>query len=165
MKEVEDLIEILKEEQAIYSEILKLANEKTDMIAEENIDSLEDISKQEAIYVKQAKILEYKREDKITEIEQSLGIEMVSDISSLLNYVDDKNLKKQLIDRQREFTNTLKELKSINIINNTLIQDALEYIDLSLNLMTQATAEGTYGKGAKEAEGATQNKSLFDFKG
>lgn len=165
MKEVEDLIEILKEEQAVYNEILKLANKKTDMIAEENIDILEEISKDEGIYVKQAKILEYKREDKITEIEKSLEIEMVSDISSLLNYVNNKNLKEQLRETQREFTNTLKELKSINMINNTLIQDALEYIDLSLNLMTQATAEGTYGKGAKEAEGATQNKSLFDFKG
>ena len=165
MKEAEGLIDILKEEQGIYNEILKLANEKTDMIAQENIDSLEDISKREEKYVQEAKIIEYKREDKITEIEKSLEIEKVSDISSLLKYLKDEDLKKQLEDTQMEFTNTLSQLKSINIINNTLIQDALEYIDLSLNLMTDARAEGTYGKGAEEAENIDQNKSLFDFKG
>lgn len=165
MNEVKSLIDMLKEEQEIYSEILKLANEKTDMISQESLDGLEDVSKQEEKHIKEAKILKYKREDKITEIEKSLKIEKVSDISSLLKYIEDKNLKNQLIETQIEFTNTLSKLKSINIINNTLIQDALEYIDLSLNLMTEATAEGTYGKGAEEAENITQNKSMFDFKG
>ena len=115
--------------------------------------------------MKQAKLIEAKREDQITLMEKSLKIEKISDISSLSQYVKDEKLKIQLEKTQDQFSQTLNELKRVNMVNNTLIQDALEYIALSLNLMSGATAEGTYGKDAGETEGQTQNKNMFDFKG
>ena len=165
MSHIEDLIKVLKSEEEIYSKILKVSNKKTEMIADENIEEIEKISKQEEEYIKQARLLEYKREDYITAIEKSLNIEKISDISSLLNYVKDEDLKKELKDTQIDFNNTLGELKKVNLINNTLIKDALEYIDLSLNLVTDATAENTYNKDSASKEPQIQHKNMFDFKG
>lgn len=165
MSHIEDLIKVLKNEEKIYSEILKVSNKKTEMIADENIEGIEKISKQEEEYIKQARLLEYKREDYITAIEKSLNIGKISDISSLSNYVNDEALKKKLKDTQIDFNNTLGELKKVNLINNTLIKDALEYIDLSLNLVTDATAESTYNKDSGSKEPQTQHKNMFDFKG
>ncbi len=165
MGDISKLIEILKDENKIYNDILALANKKTEMIAEENMDEISNIAKKEEEYIKQAKLIEYKREDQITAIEKSLGIEKLSDISSLLQYVGDENIKKELIEAQKEFASTLNELKRVNLINNTLIQDALEYINLSVNLMMGATAEGTYGKDTANAEVQTHHKNMFDFKG
>lgn len=165
MKGISKLIEILKDENKIYQDILSLANTKTEMIAAENMSEISNIAKQEEEYIKQARLIEYKREDQITAIEKSLNIEGVSDISSLLNYVEDENIKKQLIQTQREFTNTLNELKRVNLMNDTLIQDALEYINLSVNLMMGATADNTYGKSTENVEVQTHHKNMFDFKG
>lgn len=165
MSKIGKLIEVLKEEEKLYKALLNLANKKTEMITDEDMDEISNIALQEEEYIKEAKLLEYKREDEITDIEKSLGIEKISDISSLLNYVDDESTKKELIQTQTEFKNTLEEIKKVNIVNNSLIQDALEYISLSLNLMTGATIEGTYGKDATDIEPQTQNKNMFDFKG
>ena len=165
MSHIEDLIKVLKSEEEIYSKILKVSNKKTEMIADENIEEIEKISKQEEEYIKEARLIEYKREDQITAIEKSLDIESISDISSLLNYVDDEKIKIQLTETQKTFTNTLNELKRVNSMNNTLIQDALEYINLNLNLMTQASTDGTYGNKSGEMEVQTQNKNIFDFRG
>lgn len=165
MNEVENLIQILKQEEKIYSELLSLSNKKTDFISEENIDGIGEISKQEEQYIKEAKLLEYRREDEITIIEKLCNIEKLDDLSSLVTHIEDEALKSELTATQKNFTITLSELKRVNSLNNTLIQDALEYITLSLNLVTSATAEGTYGKTAKEAEPQTQHKSMFDFKG
>ena len=165
MKGISKLIEILKDENKIYQDILTLTNAKTEMIAQENMSEISNIAKQEEEYIKEAKLIEYKREDQITAIEKSLDIDKISDISSLLNYVDDDNIKKQLIETQRQFTNTLNELKRVNKMNNTLIQDALEYIALSVNLMTGATTDGKYGRNTAETEVQTHHKNMFDFKG
>lgn len=165
MIEIIDLIEILKDEKTIYNNILELANKKTNMIAEENIIEIENISKQEEQYLKQAKLLEYKREDKISEIEKSLVIEKIDDISNLLEHISDEKLKNNLSRTRDEFTKVINELKSVNSMNNILIQDALEYIALSLNIMSGATAEGTYGKDPKNIEPQTRHKNMFDFKG
>lgn len=164
MSEIENLIKILKEEEEIYSEILKLANKKTEMIAEDNIDEIEKIAKEEEEKLKQARILEYKREDEIIKIEKNLQIEKITDLSSLLNNIEDEKLRENLKQAQIKFKDTLEELKRVNMINNTLIKDALEYITLSLNLITGATADNTYGKDAVD-ERQTQRKSMFDFKG
>lgn len=164
MSEISKLIEILKEEESIYKKILELANSKTEMIAEENIDQIETVAKEEEAYIQEAKLVEYKREDQITLIEKTLDIK-ISDISSLSPYIKDQELKNELLQTQERFSQTLNELKRVNMVNNTLIQDALEYIALSLNLMSGATAEGTYGKDAEESAVQTQNKSMFDFKG
>lgn len=164
MTEIESLVGILKEEEEIYSEILELANKKTDMIAEDNIEEIEAIAKEEEEKLKQAKILEYKREDEITKIEKKLGIEKITDLSSLLNHVKDEKLREDLKQRQLKFKDTLEELRRVNMINNTLIQDALEYIALSLNLMTDVVADNTYGKNSSD-DRQIQQRRMFDFKG
>ena len=165
MTELRNLIQILKQEEKIYSELLSLSNKKTDLISDEKIDDIGELTRQEEHYIKEAKLLEYKREDEITKIEKLCNIEKLDDLSSLLKHIEDEALKSEFIDTQKNFTRTLGDLKRVNLLNNTLIKDALEYITLSLNLMTQATAEGTYGKTAKEAEPQTEHKSMFDFKG
>lgn len=164
MTEIENLTNLLKEEEEIYSEILKLANKKTEMIAEDNIDEIEKLAKEEEEFIKKARILEYKREDEITKIEKNLEIEKITDLSSLLENIDDEKLRENLKQTQIKFKETLEELKRVNMINNTLIKDALEYITLSLNLITGATADNTYGKDAVD-ESQTQRRSMFDFKG
>lgn len=165
MKEIKHLIDLLKQEEKVYSEMLLLSEKKTKCISNENIDEINEIAKQEERLIKEARLLEYQREDEITKIEKLFNIEKLDDLSSLLKHIEDKKLESELIETQVNFTNTLSELKNVNSLNNTLIQDALEYITLSLNLMTQATAEGTYGKTAKEAEPQAPQKSMFDFKG
>lgn len=165
MKEIKHLIDLLKQEEKIYREMLLLSERKTKCISDENIDEINEIAKQEERLIKEARLLEYQREDEITKIEKLFNIEKLDDLSSLLKHIEDKKIESELIETQVNFTNTLSELKNVNSLNNTLIQDALEYITLSLNLMTQATAEGTYGKTAKEAESQAPQKSMFDFKG
>lgn len=57
----------------------------------------------------------------------------------------------------------VEELKEVNKINSELINNSLEYINFSINLMTSVSEHGTkYGNNGKE--GNVERRSLFDVK-
>jgi len=58
---------------------------------------------------------------------------------------------------------TLNKVKENNQLNSILINDSLEYINLNINLLTDASANNTYDNKTNKGK-ATQNKSLFDAK-
>lgn len=163
LDKVYELKKILLEENEIYKKVLELSNKKTDCIASDNIEEIQKINLQEEELIQDAKKVEARRELVISKMEQELNIDKVDDITSLLDNIKNYDLKKELQGARNELVETLTQLKVTNELNNTLIKDALEYINLSLNLMTSATNEGMYGRNAQEPE--TQNRSFFDTKG
>jgi len=139
------LIEILKAEYTLYQDLTELSDKKTDLIIDQKIEGLEDVIVKEEKLVSQLQQLEEKRERLTGE-------------RDLTDFIDDT--KPQHKDRMEELRNKLLEvttkLRETNQLNNKLLKNALQLTNLNINLLTNNSKEGTYGKqgGMEEEQGS-----------
>lgn len=160
-KMIKELLEILKKELDIYQELLKVSNEKTDIVKEDKTSELDQLVRQEEILIAKVVELEKKRIRILKEICVNLRLKEESiSISDLSQYVDEKQ---ELLEMKEKITKTLKELKRANELNTKLVENSLEYINFSVNLATGADKESiTYEqKGQTNTKG---HKNIFDIK-
>lgn len=149
---MKQMIEILKKQLEIYKEILKISEDKTDIIVEDKVDALKPMVDREEALISQYISLEKQRIGIIKEFASSKGIDEVLKINDLCGYFpDDAEEMKRLKD---EILDTTKKIKVKNALNQELVKNSLDYINFSVGLITGSNrGTGTYGK-----EG-TQNKS------
>lgn len=146
------MIEILKKQLEIYQEILKISEDKTDIIVEDKVEELKPMVDREETLVGQYISLEKQRIAVIKEFGKNNGIDEVLKIDDLCRYFPDdaeemKELKSEILDVTRK-------IKIKNAVNQELVKNSLEYINFSIGLISGSNrGMGTYGK-----EG-TQNKS------
>ena len=141
------LVDILKAEYTLYQDLSKLSEEKTDLIVEEEIEKLEDAIIEEQKLVEQLKQLERKRKQLTGE-------------RSLTTFIADANpkSKERLEDLRNKLLEVTTKLKETNQLNNKLLKNALQLTNLNLNLLTNNSKQGTYGKqGSIEEEQGSQS--------
>lgn len=160
---VERLSDALEKEAETYCSFLDLSRQKTEVIINGNVAELENITKNEQVLVNRIGKLEEIREQIVAEIASYIQVApsalTITSIIEKLDTVQGEKLKKT----KESIINTVEEIKKINQLNKTLINNSLEYIDFSINLMTSANSRGVkYRKDGKEGNG--ERHSLFDIK-
>ena len=160
---INELINILNDESRTYNDILKISKDKTNIIVAGKVAELESIVKSEQSLVFKVGNLEDKREQVVEKISKHMNIKITDlTISELIKHVkDDKAdyLKKY----QEDISVTVKELKSINVLNSKLIKNSLDFINFSINLMTSVgSMNNSYGNLGQES--GNKKRSLFDRK-
>ncbi|WP_066505928.1 flagellar protein FlgN [Abyssisolibacter fermentans] len=156
-----ELKKILNQEYAVYEELLKLTENKTQVIIEGKIKELDEITKLEENQILKIANLEQIREDIAMKLRNSLGLSIDSNITNIIDKLS-KQDKEDLEVIKRKIVSVLDKIKEKNDLNNTLIGDALEYINLNINLLTNTKQGNVYNK--KDNNFVQQNKSLFDVK-
>jgi flagellar biosynthesis/type III secretory pathway chaperone len=163
MQMVNELLNILEKENNIYEDILKISKNKTRIIVEGKVTDLESVVKYEQSLVLQMGRLETARDEMVGNISKELNIKN-SDItiSELLKYVKgEQNSKLKLY--QDNMSNIISELKSANELNSKLIKNSLEFIDFSMNIISNVyTGVNSYGNSGKTSD--TKKRSFFDVK-
>lgn len=161
---LEELRDVLAEELKTYEEMLELTIRKTDVITKGKVNELDGITHMENNMIVRLGQYEDRREKVIENIQRQLKIEDGTTISELLNYVDDSDkIKKEIENITEKLTQVLNTLKEKNDLNTMLINDTLEYIQLNLNLLTNATEQGTYNDKVQKEKGSP-NINIFDTK-
>lgn len=162
-QKVNELIGLLAEQARIYDDILKISKDKTDIIIKGKVSELESIVNLEQSLVIRMGKLETKRENIVNGIAKELDIEPeVLSLSEMVKYMDSEQAEK-LEDFRNSLTNTLDELKGTNELNSKLIENSLEYINFSINLISSVdTGENNYGKSGVVNDG--KKKSYLDIK-
>lgn len=156
-----ELKKILNQEYTVYEELLKLTENKTQVIIEGKIKELDEITKSEENQILKIANLEQIREDVVMKLRNSLGLSIDSNITNIIDKLSEQD-KKDLEVIKRKIVSVLDKIKEKNDLNNTLIGDALEYINLNINLLTNTKQGNVYNK--KDNNFVQQNKSLFDVK-
>lgn len=162
-KLINELIDILEQENRIYEEILKISKNKTNIIVEGKVTELENIVKLEQALVIQMGRLENLREEVVEKLAASLRINP-SDItiSELAKHLE-KEQSQKLKNVQDKLGGTLKELRNSNELNSKLIKNSLDYINFSINVLTDAGVLGNnYGNTGHVGEG--KKRSFFDVR-
>lgn len=162
---IEELRDILAEELQIYEEMLELTVKKTKIIARGKINDLDNITQLENSLILRIGKIEDTREKVVKNIQNHFEIQEELSVTDILNYLDGKEdeLRSEIGKMIERLSQVLDELKEKNNLNSLLIKDTLEYIELNLNLLTDATEQGTYNNKIQK-DHTSQKISLFDTK-
>jgi len=144
---MQQLLETMNDQAQRYEELLGLALEKKDVVVQNDVEGLQKITNLENILISQNNRLEKKRLSLVTDIAEVLGqrgndLDIAALIELMTGQPEEQKELKAVGDRIRD---ALKQLKEANDFNSSLIQNALDYIEYSMNLIrssaqqTQAT--------------------------
>ena len=158
---IEEFITTLQDEHEHYEELLILANEKINIIRDNDADMLQQITAAETAILGKNQRLENKRE----EIVKNIGVVLNYDpaeltITKIAEIIESQAEHDDLIAVRDKLRDTLEELKQKNELNRGLIQSSLDYIEFSVNMLRGETADPYDEFG--EANAARPN---FDAKG
>lgn len=159
---VDRLIEILNTETSIYENILKLSKNKTDVIIAGKVSELEGITRlEQSIIIKLGK-LEEEREEAV----ERLAAELDSDAADItlagLLEILPKEQSEKLKHCHETLSKNFSQLCEANVLNSRLIRNSLEYIDFSINILTNAGSTGNYGNSGRSDD--QRKRNFFDMK-
>jgi flagellar biosynthesis/type III secretory pathway chaperone len=148
---INQLLDVLTEQSQRYEELLALSLEKRDAIVKDDLELLQKITRFEHLLVSQNQKLERKRQELMKDISDVMG-KSVEDLtlSALAELMKEQDVQAGLVEAGEKIRATLEQLSEANDLNATLIQNALEYIEYSMNVMKTSM---------------NQNPSLYTVKG
>ncbi len=159
-----ELLDVLKEESKLYDELVDLSKIKKDYVIKNDTDNLKELTSKENLMAGKIQRLERKRLSLIKDISYVLN-EKESNITlaSLANIISDKPESQELKNVAEHLKQTLSELKQLNEQNRVLIENALEYIDFSMNVI-RSTFDAQPTVFSAKGEQITPGGNLFDAK-
>ncbi len=159
---IDELIDILNKETAIYEGVLKLSRSKTDTIVAGKVSELEGITRLEQSMIMQMGKLEAQREKLVGELSVQMKVAAeditISSLEKLLGEEQSERLKAC----HRSLDRALKELSGANKLNSKLIKNSLDYIDFSINLLASASSGNMYGNAGQASD--SKKRNFFDVK-
>ena len=165
---IEELIMVLGDEEKVYSEIIPVAEKKTQIIVNNDLQSLTSITEEEQELVGKISKLERKRQEVI----RNIGIVM-NKKESELNFITIIELLNGQEKEQEELRRlhdklkaTIEMLAVLNERNQLLIKQSLEMIDFDINLLQSLRTSPGVGQYniASEVEMQGIENGMFDAK-
>ena len=164
---IDELKNTLMEELTIYQQLIPIAEAKTKIIVDNNLEMLQEITGREQDAVDKILSLERKRDavmDNIrTVINRKTGEFNLRTLIALMDKQPEE--QKALSELRDELQNTVQRLVSINNRNKSLIQQSLDMIEFNMNFIQSTKtllADSTYTKRASKYDAPTTGASLFD---
>ena len=161
---VERLANALEAETLLYRDAAEISAKKTDVIVKGKIEELDSLVKAEqAIILKIGKV-ETARERAIEQLSQALNLDLDGITLTEINSRIGEQSFQRLNSCQQNLVETLGGLKNTNDMNAQLIQNALDYVNFSVNILTSDQNAGNMYSQAGEEDNPTNRKNIFDIK-
>jgi len=139
------LVMALEKDCEIYAEILRLGEEKKQIIIAGDIEKLDKMTKREHALIASLMKLEEIRDRIVAEIMKQTGITKVDVLDDVIAAVDEGSRIK-LETTKRKLNNLMSDVKDVNESNGSLIKQSLDMIEFNVNLMTSiGDTETNYG--------------------
>ena len=166
---IEELIDVLENEQEVYQKLIPISEEKTLVIVENDVTSLQEITEKEHRIIGELNILERKRQETMNNIETVLGskgkdLSLRKLVDLLEKQPEEQKLLAKLHDR---LTDTIERLVEVNNRNKGLIQQSLDMLEFNMNFIQSTRAShgsSTYNKGANPGDNDSMSTGMFDAK-
>jgi flagellar biosynthesis/type III secretory pathway chaperone len=135
-----------------HEELLTLGERKTDVLKLGDMKALDVLLKEEDLQVKKLQMIEKERLLKFANVTLGDVLEQAE--------LDEKE---NLIHLQNHLVQTYEALKSTNELNQELLEQSLQYVNMSLSMVQPQSEPSTYGNKKKNPY-ANHASSLFDSK-
>ncbi len=159
IKAINELLQTLTR---IHEELLKVSKRKTDIIKEGSAEKLQAILVEERKYIKVLEQAEQNRKQVVEKwyTDKRLPLEHMT-ITNMLEILTDKQEQQELEHMTVQLTKAITELKQQEQLNQALIQQSMQFVQLSLDMLNPTIQSMNYGKN-QETEGS--KRSVFDSK-
>lgn len=165
---MEDLITVLSAETVLYEQLLPIAEQKTRIIVENDLEKLEKITAEEQTFVDKVTVLEKKRMEIMfnigTVINRNPEHLKIKDIIKFLERQPKE--QKELSMLHDKLKQTVEKLMEANSRNKTLILQSLEMVEFNMNFVQStrmAPGNNNYTKMATSmVDGSGMQMRTFD---
>jgi flagellar biosynthesis/type III secretory pathway chaperone len=139
---INNLLEVLGQQAQTYEELYGLSQEKKDALVKDNINEIQKITDLENILLSQHGRIDKKRVQLMKDISLVLGVKDGSlDIPALINLLEGQNEQDELKQLRLRIRTALDKLAAANALNASLIENALDYIEYSLNVIRSSAMQ------------------------
>jgi len=159
---VQSLMSNLEKTYRLNESLLQLSTKKTDILKKGDFDALNELTANEQKHIQAIEQLEKQREKLLSELVKTSGNPTVT-LSDCLELVNDTEREK-LNEFKEKLTQQLKELQNRNDLNEQLIQQSLQFIQVSLNLFRPQQEQITYAPPNKQSSNGLEANSIFNRK-
>ena len=162
-QKINDLMDILDREAGIYEDVLELSKNKTDIIIKGKVSELDNITKLEQSLIMEMGKLEDLREKTISDLSTDIKSNASEiTVTELLKHLDDSQVER-LEAYKANLLGIIKEIKNVNDLNSKLIQNSIDYINFSINILSSTpAADNNYGNTGLTNQ--DKKKTYFDVK-
>lgn len=144
---VEQFLKVMREEKAIYQDLLSLSENKTDAIADKNVNNLDAIVRQEQSAILRLNQCEKRRLHYVGLLCQNTGEhpETVTMLRFAEYATPDGSLELHAL--HDELSDILKRLSDKNHTNRALLESRLEYVHFAMDMLNTEQSPGVYDMG------------------
>ncbi|MBP1947982.1 flagellar protein FlgN [Virgibacillus litoralis] len=159
---VQPIIQSLEKLIGLHESLLEISKQKTAVVKEGSVESLQPLLLKERKHVQALEQAEVKRQKEVEAwvAQHNANLENAT-ITGILEIINDEQTKNELEEITITLTKTITELKQQEQLNQSLIQQSMQFVELSLNMMKPSIRNMNYG-GNKSSDSA--ERSVFDSK-
>jgi flagellar biosynthesis/type III secretory pathway chaperone len=154
------LIKLLEKHVKLHKGLLELANKKTEVLKKGDMEALSGIMKEEQKYI--AAINQVERE-RIHVVEAMVSEKDERTLTNCISLAE--GTERAMLEKLRDdLTAVISELKDINLLNQQLTQQSLQFVNVMLDMLMPQPLEVNYGAPSKATAPYEGGRSLFDSK-
>ncbi|MBM7570247.1 flagellar protein FlgN [Aquibacillus albus] len=159
---VKPIVEALDKLTQLHQSLLKLSKDKTESLKKGSIDQLQALLVQERKHVQAINQLEEKRMKLVENwaITNQLDPAAIN-VSSMLEILKQDSDKELLKNATTQLAEIMVELKQQEKLNQELTQQSLQFVQLTMDMISPTLRNMNYGNSAKQQ---SNNRSVFDSK-
>ena len=152
---IQNITILLEKILTLHQRLLEQAVTKTELIKTGNPDELQALLKEETLLVQAINQLEAQRLKLMPNTDGTITTLIESTTGS------DSNKLAQLKD---ELTTIVQQLKEQNELNQQLLQQSIQFINVTMNTLKGPETQVTYDKPTTKKAPSTTSRSIFDSK-
>lgn len=165
---IEELIETLEKEDKVYEELLPVVEKKAQVIIKNDLEELQRITTAEQDYVDLITSLEHNR----NKIISNIGIVMNRkpeelNLKAIVAMLEKQPAEQEKLGRLHDsLIKKLGRLKDLNMQNKVLIEQSLEMIEFSMNVLQsdRVAPVNHYNRAASTQDIPMSQRGMFDAK-
>lgn len=160
---ISNIIDTLQQQLKLYEQLLEMEVSKKPLILQNDIVQLNVVTQKEKLLTAQADGLEQNRLLQTARYIKDMGFRYRTGIlSDLIKLVSNPSQKQQLMYLHETLTKVLLKLKQVNDLNQQLIQQSLDFINFSINLMIEDPNEDLVYQHPMNQAYVNKRNTLFD---
>lgn len=160
---VETIIQSMESLRRIHEELLNISQQKTVIVKAGSIEKLQSILVKERKYIRVLEQTEANRKSIVDEwlLERQLPLDGAT-ITGMLEIIQDESESNMLEKATIALTEVITKLKQQEQLNQALINQSMQFVQLSLDTMNPSIKNMNYGNTEKESDAT--GRSAFDSK-
>ncbi|TQR17654.1 flagellar protein FlgN [Psychrobacillus soli] len=156
---IEKILQSLTKLDMLHKSLLEIAYKKTEVIKTGDMDSLNQLLKDEQAHVAGISQLEQQRQTEVTDYLRAKGIAPTDNptVALVLENTNTNEEKEQLGAARNKLLLTIETLKYQNDLNQKLTLQSLQFVNLTLDTLRPKPDQINYSKSEVQAPSTTNN--------